>query len=274
MTDKTIRRMRLPRTLLDAASAPYRRAGRFAWHFARGKLSSDPAFGAIVSEGWIKPGSRVLDLGCGQGLLASLLEAQHLDCRIRGIELMARDVNRARAALSMSAIRTDDDSPAGIESPAPTCARIEFVRGDIRTADFGQADVAVILDVLHYIDHDEQEAVLERLRDALGEGGLLLLRIGDASAGLPFRISNQVDRVVTFVRGHRLGRLWCRPLADWCALLRALGFEVQAIPLSQGTPFANVLLHARARARDTGPGPRKLSSPTGASQASPPFAAC
>ena len=32
------------RRLLDRASAPYRGAGRFAWHFARGKLGHDPVF--------------------------------------------------------------------------------------------------------------------------------------------------------------------------------------------------------------------------------------
>ncbi|MGE0314569.1 MAG: trans-aconitate 2-methyltransferase [Lautropia sp.] len=242
MRPSASRRPRLSRVLLDAASEPYRRAGRFAWHFARGKLSSDPAFGAIVGEGWIAPGARVLDLGCGQGLLAALLEAQDLDCRFRGIELMSRDVDRARAALHRDA-------------DARRAERIVFVQGDIRTADFGRADVAVILDVLHYIDYAAQDAVIARLRDALDDDGLLLLRIGDASAGLPFRISNWVDRVVTFVRGHRLGRLWCRPLADWEAVLRSHGFVVHAIPLSQGTPFANVMLHARASPRHGGASP-------------------
>ncbi len=242
------RRLRLPRALLEAASAPYRRAGRFAWHFARGKLSNDPAFGTIAGEGWIAPGARVLDLGCGQGLLASMLEAQDLGCRIRGIELMPRDVDRARTALA-------------IDTDAQRAARIEFVCGDIRTAEFGPADVAVILDVLHYIDPGAQDAVLARLRESLGDDGLLLLRIGDASAGLPFRISNWVDRVVTFVRGHRLGRLWCRPLAEWRAALEAHGFVVQVIPLSQGTPFANVMLHARSSPRGGG---RPSSASTGA----------
>ena len=74
---------------------------------------------------------------------------------------------------------------------------------------------------------------------------MLLLRIGDADAGLPFRISNWVDHVVTFARGHRLGELYCRPLAVWIAHLEALGFTVEARPMSEGTPFANVMLVAR-----------------------------
>jgi hypothetical protein len=33
-------------------------------------------------------------------------------------------------------------------------------------------------------------------------------------------------------------------LAEWKALLERLGFGVQSIPMSEGTPFANVLLVA------------------------------
>ena len=119
------------------------------------------------------------------------------------------------------------------------------VCGDIRSAEFGRADTAVILDVLHYIDYDEQDRVLQRLRTALQPGGQLLLRVGDADAGLPFKLSNWVDHVVTFVRGHRLARLYCRPLRQWHRTLEALGFQVEVIPLSHGTPFANVMLKAR-----------------------------
>ncbi|MGE0801407.1 MAG: polysaccharide deacetylase family protein [Lautropia sp.] len=210
--------------LLDAATARYRPAGRFAYHFARGKLGADPAFGAIAHLGWIAPGSRVLDLGCGQGLLASLLLATGLGCRVRGIELMPADAERGRIALGDAA---------------------EIVCGDIREVPFGSADVAVILDVLHYLDYADQDRVLARLHAALAPAGLLLLRVGDADGGLPFRFSNWVDRVVTRVRGHRLGRLYCRPLSQWRRALAAAGFTVETMPLSQGTPFANVLLLAR-----------------------------
>lgn len=224
----------LPSALLDAATAPYRRAGRFAYHFARGKLGGDPAFGLIHASDWIRPGMRVLDLGCGQGLLASLLDVAGRDCEVHGIELMQRDVRRAERALATTIAR----------------GRARFVCDDIRHADFGRAQVAVILDVLHYITIEDQQAVLERLRSALAPDGLLLLRVGDAAAGLPFRISNWVDRTVTFVRGHRLGALHCRPLSAWTAALEALDFRVRAVPASQGTPFANVLLEARlVRAR-------------------------
>ncbi len=239
------------RTLVDAASAPYRSAGRFAWHFARGKLRMDPVFRHLLGQGLIAPGSHVLDIGCGQGLLASLLgsaaalaragrwppgwASAPLDVRVTGIELMPRDVQRARAALG-----------------APG-ANARFVCGDMRSTAFPSADVVVILDVLHYINIAEQDAVLARVRESLREGGRLLLRVGDTTQRGGFRASQWVDRVVTFVRGHRAVPVHGRALTAWIARLQTLGFEVQSEPMSQGTPFANVLLIASVAPGHAGP---------------------
>ena len=75
--------------------------------------------------------------------------------------------------------------------------------------------------------------------------GRLLLRVGDAASRRGFAVSQWVDRTVTRVRGHRVSPTWGRPLTEWVALLGRLGFaQVQRIPMSQGTPFANVLLVA------------------------------
>ena len=228
--------------LLTAASAPYRSAGRFAWRFARGKLGMDPVFRYLLRHGLIAPKARVLDIGCGQGLLASLLRecaafahrghwpahwaAAPAGTRVIGIEMMSRDVQRARAALGDAA---------------------EFVCGDMRTTPFPEVDAVVILDVLHYISIAEQDKVLARVRHALPVGGRLLLRIGDAAARRGFLTSQWVDAVVTFVRGHRVVPQFGRTLAQWTMQLESLGFDVTSAPMSQGTPFANVLLVAHVK---------------------------
>ena len=53
-----------------------------------------------------------------------------------------------------------------------------------------------------------------------------------------------MDRAVTAARGHRVPPTFSRTLAQWMKLLRKLEFSVRAVPQSQGTPFANVLLVA------------------------------
>lgn len=229
------------RTLLDRATQPYRSAGRFAWHFAKGKLKGDPAFFGLLEHGLIPDATRLIDLGCGQGLLASwLLEAHALHEsgdwpanwpaapkveNIWGLELMQKDVDRARAALG---------------------DRAQFAQGDIRAAEFGKTDVAIILDVLHYISYEAQEDVLRRIRAALPTGGTFITRIGDAAGGLPFHYSNWVDRTVFYLRGHRLDNIYCRTLSEWLEVLKRNGFEAEALPMHKGTPFCNVMLIAKA----------------------------
>jgi len=230
------------RALIDTASAPYRAAGRFAYHFARGKLRGDPAFAGILELGLLRDRERILDLGCGQGLLAACLLAARAcyvanawppnwpaapcPASIRGIELRERDVRRAQRALGEKA---------------------EFVVGDIRNAEYGTADAVVILDVLHFMDYRAQERVLERVRAALAAGGVLLLRVGDADGGIRFRISKCVDQIVLFAHEFRRPRLYCRSVHDWQNVLADDGFDSEALPMSAGTPLADVLLVARPK---------------------------
>lgn len=228
------------RHLVDQASLSYRHAGRFAYHFARGKLGGDPMFRAMLERGLIPDQARILDLGCGQGLLAAwLLTARRQyeagawpdnwpvppqPADIRGVDMLGSDIRRARTALG---------APARYE------------QGDMREVDFGQADLVVIMDVLHYVDFAAQDHVLRRVRDALPPNGVLLTRVGDAACGFRFQLSNWVDRTVAFFRGNRLPPLHCRPLPDWVRILSALGFTVETVSMNGSLPFANVMLIAR-----------------------------
>ena len=214
------------RALARDAAARYPARDRFARHFAYGKLTRDPAFEHILGASLVPSGARVVDLGCGQGVLAALLAAGKIDVRFTGIDFMARDIERARHA----------------------CPDARFIAGDIRTTGFGAADAVVILDVLHYIDYEAQAEVLQRVRAALERGGVLLLRVADESPSLRFRFTVAIDRLVMRARGYPLARLYCKPLAQWTRELEALGFSVAAMPMSAGTPFANVLLVARYHA--------------------------
>jgi SAM-dependent methyltransferase len=231
--------------LIRSASHHYRDTGRFALHFARNKLRYDPAYRTILAQGLLEGRARLLDLGCGQGLLAAWLLAaqQHYAqagslwprgwppppalASYRGIDINAYEVARARRALA----------------PA---AGIALELADITNADYTAADAVVLLDVLHYLDLASQEQVLHRARAALVPRGLLLLRIGDADGGLGHRFGRALDQTVALVRRGRWIELACRARGDWEQLLARCGFAARAVPLAAGPGFVNVLLEAQA----------------------------
>lgn len=228
------------RPLLEAAARPYTRAGRYAWHFARGKLRHDPVFVSLLRRGLLPDRGSLLDLGCGQGVLLTLLKAAKeryqaglwprgwpappLNLDVRGIEIREDRVQAARLALG---------------------GGVEVSPGDVRETALRPCTVIVILDVLLYLGEEEQRRLLDRVAAALEPGGLLLLREADASAGLAFQVTKWSERIAGALRGQLRQPLHYRGAIQWHAELADRGFTVDAEPMSEGTPFANVLYVAR-----------------------------
>jgi SAM-dependent methyltransferase len=233
----------LKKRLLDVATAPYLPFRFRDYYWARGKLFQDPIFTALLDRKVFPDRARILDLGCGRGLLAAwLLAAERLaeeklwtasvsppkGLQFRGIDIAAHETWRGNTVLQ-----------------ATHGERVYLSSGDMRTADLADIDAVTILDVLQYIPHDEQDRLLDRIRAALGTGDLFVTRIADASGGWRFRLGQIIDRGMALLRGYRLKQTWSRSLPEWRAALESRGFTVEALPMSDGTLFANVLLICR-----------------------------
>jgi SAM-dependent methyltransferase len=200
-----------------------------------------------LRDGRIAYDARIVDIGCGLGMLAALLAAaEQCDPRTAsawpqtwaqpplGWTLRGFDLRMDAIAMAQRALFDIRD-------------RVSLSIGDVREVTLPECDVVVMLDVLHYVDRVAQRTLLTNAYSALAPGGTLLLRVADAAPNWRFRFTSAVDWCVTFVRQKSWPQLHWRPLAEWTALLEAIGFSVVAQPMSEGTLFANVLLIATKR---------------------------
>ena len=215
--------------LAEAAMTRYAGVSRTAQGMLRGKLRADPMYRELLRLG-VDTAPRLVDLGCGRGLLLSLiLAARGSGARpaLHGIEIDPAAARTAGRALGDAAT---------------------IVQGDLAKEALPPCDVVTLLDVAHYLPVSVQDDLLVRIRAALPPGGRLFVREADAAAGAGFLAVRATERLAAIGRGDVFRRFAYRSAAEWSHRLEAAGFSVATTPMSGGTPFANVLMEARARA--------------------------
>lgn len=239
LTSQRMRRHPLERRLIEATAKSYLPTGILNWEFVRGKLRYDPLYLALLKLGLLPERGRLLDLGCGRGILLTLLRVAKLlhaegdwatawpappqALELTGIDSRGKDVAVARVALKGSA---------------------EIHHVEVRDYRLPPCEVAVLLDVLLYLQPEEQQDIIAHAAAVLSIGGLLLIREADADAGWRFTLTRGVERLCALTRGHWRQRYHYRGAGDWAQLLKAYGFTVDICPMSAGTPYANVLFIA------------------------------
>ena len=218
-------------TLVETAALPYLEEGRFVHGFVRGKLLHDPVYREILSMNLIPDEGKVIDLGCGRGNFLALLTTQRKSKAemngsliFQGFELRKKDARIARNGLGIGA---------------------DIIHADLRSLVLPDCQIVFLIDVLMYMQKGEQKALLKEVVRVLKSNGVLIIREADADAGFPFWVTWVVERFCALSRGHWRQRYGYRSQQEWKRLLEQLGFIVESSPMSQGTPFANILLIAR-----------------------------
>ncbi len=196
---------------------------RAAYHYVRSKLARDPVAHRVTEIAASEPLGEVLDAGCGRGQLDVLLLDRALATRVTGFDVDARKVAIAtRAAEGMAAC---------------------FHVADVREAITRQADTVLLVDVLHYLSNEEQEAALRNVARAARR--LVIVREIDPSRGFRSRVTWLQEAITTGLGCNRGARVNARSITTLAGILEAEGFIVQVLPCWGNTPFSNVLLVAR-----------------------------
>ena len=209
------------------AVARYAAASRLARGMMRGKLRVDPVYRELLDRG-IGNAATIVDLGCGRGLLFSLILASLGGADrpdLHGVDIASSSAQAARLALGDAAT---------------------IVEGDLAKHAIPPCDAVTLLDVAHYLPVAVQDDLLARVRTALPTGGRLFVREADAAGGAGFLAVRAAERLAAIRGGDVRRRFAYRTVAELSRRLESSGFTVTATPMGRGTPFANVLLEARA----------------------------
>jgi 1-acyl-sn-glycerol-3-phosphate acyltransferase len=184
----------------------YRYLGTVAGFYAVSKARRDPLVRALPR---LCPGNgEVLVAGCGMGIMTSRLALAFPGRRLRAVDTDGRKVEMACAALGPS-------------------SSVAFVTGDIREADLGSPETALLADVLHYWPDDIQRAILRRLAEVLPPGGRLVFRDGSRSPGWRHVLIAAGEKLACAIGFTRQGgKLIFKTREGWCTLLEECGFIV------------------------------------------------
>ena len=169
-------------------------------------------------------GGRVLDYGCGHGVLAAKLAAERADLHVVGVDIDDEKIAAARRSSSTASYRT-------------------VATGEVPD---GPWDAIALVDVLYLLPDPSRSELLERLAGALAPGGVLVLKEmaaePRAKAGwmrLQERLAVDVFRVT---EGEALAFTDARAFV---APLAARGLEVTTRAIDRWYPWPHHLVVAR-----------------------------
>ena len=207
-------------TVLTRARRGCQRLTPYWRHYGTAKLRYDPLYRQLAEQRL--PWGRVLDAGCGPGLVAALASARG-EPAYCGIDL---DDTKLEAAADL------------LENLSqPLTGDWRFIQAKLPLAHTPSArfDTVMLLDVLHYWPIEEQEVVLRQLHTSLERGGQLFLREGLADADGNTGAVGFSERLTTFFGLNPSGSgLHFLTEGAMRALLQRCGFTVRSCDPSGG----------------------------------------
>ena len=141
----------------------------FARSFAASRPVSDPALVCILP--YIPPRASVLDVGCGNGRLALLLDQERSGARYVGVDLVSELIEVARADTRQLTSVSAEFHVVDVARPGWTSSLMSAIRPSSSVFD-----TVVALAVLHHIpSFDLRLDVLREISGLLEQGGRLIL---------------------------------------------------------------------------------------------------
>lgn len=205
--------------------ALYRGAPAAARAHVRVRWSTCP-FPAVAAE--VPSSGRVLDVGCGHGLLSLALARSSRERRLHGIDVDGDKLAAARAAAERGSLDCTFTAACGAELPV------------------GPWDAVAIVDVLYLLGAGEQLGLLAACAGALAPGGTLVVKEMAPAPRWKAAWNRAQETASVRVLGITAGdRLTFLPPAELAATMADAGLEVTDRPVHRGYVHPHHLLVGR-----------------------------
>jgi ubiquinone/menaquinone biosynthesis C-methylase UbiE len=169
----------------------------FAWF----KMKLDPMFPDLAEL--VGPSKTIIDIGSGYGIPAVWLLEILPDANVYCIEPDMERVRIAKRAIGTRGVITQGAAP---DIPIPKLP----------------ADIAIMLDMIHYLNDEQLSMTFEKLRQQLRKGGRMLIRVT-----IPIKETAPWFRWIETLRLriHKI-KSYYRPAEDIQKIMQQAGFEI------------------------------------------------
>jgi 2-polyprenyl-3-methyl-5-hydroxy-6-metoxy-1,4-benzoquinol methylase len=199
---------------------------KLSWHeriFLRLRLGIAPF--AEVME-YIPHQGSILDVGCGYGLLSTIMAHEFPDARITGVDI---DANRISVARQCAGHRTN-----------LTFKQVDLTQNQPLTDKYG---TVICFDIFHHLPVIKQNALLREITRHLTDNGWLIIKDIDTQPRYKYYWNYWHDFMVT--QGQRIH---CRPHAEWMEMVKDTGFRIQTVTFpSPRSIYPHFLIVARKK---------------------------
>lgn len=164
----------------------------------------------------------MVELGCGEGLLANYLAITQPKRMIIGYEIIPERLELAKKGIKNTIYKV----------------------GDVVKIPFPKADVFILFHVLHHLPgRDAQEKVLIKVKKALKRGGKLVIVDVHVAPTVKYAAAWIADHfLVPWVFEKRFfTRAYFRKESEWRKLLKKLGYKFKVTEATRGRPFPNII---------------------------------
>jgi len=166
---------------------------------------------------------KIVDLGCGDGILGNYLALSSKKRSIVGIEFNRKRISEANKDITNT----------------------KFIYGDILKSNFTKANAILLIHVLHHLEsYEDQEKLLTKCKKQLNKGGKIIIAEIIERPLHKFLLTALTDFLIVPVlfEGRLINTMvHFRTLDKWKKLFKEMGFKYKYSLNHQNMPFSHAI---------------------------------